>query len=62
MEIIPGIIGFAVAEMPLLYYRSGQKRQYMCGADLSHLEEENPKDGDGNPGKKTDHDKDKENS
>jgi hypothetical protein len=34
----------------------------MCGADLSHLEEDNLKDGDGNPGKKNDHDKDKENS
>jgi len=34
----------------------------MCGADISHLDEDNPKDGDGNTGKKTDHDKDKENS
>ena len=35
--------------------------QTMCGADLSDLEEEKPKDREeGNPGKKTDRDKGKE--
>jgi hypothetical protein len=32
----------------------------MCGADLSDLEEENSKGGEGHPGKKTDQDKGKE--
>jgi hypothetical protein len=32
--------------------------QVMCGADLSDLEEENPRDMQGNPYKKTGKDKD----
>jgi len=34
--------------------------QPMCGADLSDLKEENPRDREGNPGKKPDPDKGKE--
>jgi hypothetical protein len=34
--------------------------QAMCGADLSELDEQNPDEGEGNPGKKTRRDKSKE--
>ena len=34
--------------------------QAMCGADLSDLEEEKPRDREGNPSKKTGKDKGKE--
>jgi hypothetical protein len=46
VKIIPGIIGFAVQSKPSFYRARGITR-IMCGADLSDIDEEKPRERKG---------------